>query len=246
MENGPRLSHLSSPSAVICCCLVSVTAFAQKPFVLHSFSEADGKWPEQGLLLVGDTLFGATGGGVVFGTGTLFSIEIDGTHYQTLHSFSEVVRNERNILTNWDGGAPNGDLILVDGHLYGTAEIGGEFGSGTIFRMDPDGASFSVIHAMQAPSDWWTWFDNTEGTEPRAGLVASNSTLFGTAVFGGELENGTLFSVNTDGSDFTNYHASKDSPELLIPRCCGWAARFMDPAETPAGGRDMARSLAWE
>src|ERR1700733_8805383 len=47
---------------------------------------------------------------------------------------------------------------------------------------------------------------NSEGGEPYGGLVISGNTLYGTANAGGTNGNGTVFALNTDGTDFTNLH----------------------------------------
>ena len=48
---------------------------------------------------------------------------------------------------------------------------------------------------------------NSDGANPRAGLILSGNTLYGTASNGGTSGNGTVFAVNTDGTGFTNLHS---------------------------------------
>ena len=50
-------------------------------------------------------------------------------------------------------------------------------------------------------------FTNSDGFGPRAGLILSGSTLYGTASQGGSAGNGTVFRVNRDGSGFTNLYS---------------------------------------
>lgn len=52
---------------------------------------------------------------------------------------------------------------------------------------------FKTLHTFTGGSD---------GANPFAGMILSDSTLYGTAVFGGSLGYGTLFSINTDGTGF--------------------------------------------
>lgn len=64
--------------------------------ILHSFAGgADGAYPQGSLLLSGSTLYGMTSGVGPFGlgwdagtSGTIFSINTDGTGYMILHSFT--------------------------------------------------------------------------------------------------------------------------------------------------------------
>src|ERR1043166_8711349 len=47
---------------------------------------------------------------------------------------------------------------------------------------------------------------NSDGANPWGGLVLLGNTLFGTANSGGSSNNGTVFAVKTDGTDFTTVH----------------------------------------
>src|SRR3989442_1097779 len=47
---------------------------------------------------------------------------------------------------------------------------------------------------------------NTDGAYPEASLVLSGNTLYGTTQNGGSSGFGTTFSLNTDGTGFTNLH----------------------------------------
>ena len=48
--------------------------------------------------------------------------------------------------------------------------------------------------------------DNSEGAAPAAALTLSGDTLYGTAEYGGSFADGTVFSINTNGSGFTVLH----------------------------------------
>ncbi|MCX6902450.1 MAG: immunoglobulin domain-containing protein [Verrucomicrobia bacterium] len=50
-------------------------------------------------------------------------------------------------------------------------------------------------------------FTNSDGFGPRAALLLSGNTLYGTASQGGSAGNGTVFRVNRDGSGFTNLYS---------------------------------------
>src|SRR5665213_1700611 len=57
--------------------------------------------------------------------------------------------------------------------------------------------TFTTLHSFTSSSD---------GEYPYAGLILSGNTLYGTADYGGSSGDGTVFAVNTDGTDFTNLH----------------------------------------
>ena len=81
-------------------------------------------YPETGLLLSGNTLYGASGGPGTT-TGTLFAINTNGTGFTTLHSFTELSGSS---YTNSDGAWVYGALILSGNTLYGTRLSGGSGG----------------------------------------------------------------------------------------------------------------------
>jgi uncharacterized repeat protein (TIGR03803 family) len=106
--------------------------------------------------------------------------------------------------TNGDGTSPDG-LVLSGNTLYGTASGGGSSSSGTVFKMNTDGTGFTLLHAFTATSG--SPSTNSDGKTPNTGLMLSGNTLYGTAEYGGSSGQGTVFAVNTDGTDFTVLHA---------------------------------------
>jgi uncharacterized repeat protein (TIGR03803 family) len=68
------------------------------------------------------------------------------------------------------GSHPKGALLLAsDGLLYGTAEEGGDHNFGTVFRLNPENADFTVIHH----------FNGADGRWPVAELIEENPSLTG-------------------------------------------------------------------
>src|SRR6266404_3438517 len=65
---------------------------------------------------------------------------------------------------------------------------------------------FTTLHNFTATSvsDRGT---NTDGAYPQASLVLLGNTLYGTASYGGQFGNGTVFAVKPDGTGFTNLHS---------------------------------------
>ncbi len=100
--------------------------------VLHSFgSGADGAHPYATLIELNGTLYGTTVSGGAYcgsrpGCGAVFSITPDGRE-SVLHSFGN----------GTDGAKPYAGLIDVKGTLYGSTELGGAHGYGTVFSLKP-------------------------------------------------------------------------------------------------------------
>jgi uncharacterized repeat protein (TIGR03803 family) len=174
---------------------------------LYNFTNgSDGALPEAGLILSGNALYGTASAGGTRGNGTVFAVNIDGTGFRTLHSFSGVSGNNQ---VNSDGARPYAGLILsgntspyselsLSGNaLYGTACYGGTSGDGTVFQVNTDGTGFVTLHSFISASD---------GANPQAGLILSSNALYGTAWGGGTSGSGTVFKVNTDGTGFAILH----------------------------------------
>ncbi len=174
---------------------------------LHNFTatdpntgtNSDGANPYAGLILSGNTLYGAAANGGSSGEGTVFAVNTNGTGFTNLHSFTEC--DFYTHYTNADGANPDAGLILSGNTLYGTARGGGSSDAGTVFAVNTNGTGFTNLHS----------FTGSDGANPIAGLILSGNTLYGTAEDGGSsdwrFQNGTVFAVNTNGTGFTNLHS---------------------------------------
>jgi uncharacterized repeat protein (TIGR03803 family) len=170
---------------------------------LHSFSatsgvspytNGDGASPAAGLVLSGETLFGAAGNGGSAGNGNIFAINTDGKGFTNLYNFTTTSGAS---LTNSDGANPFASLILSGITLYGTAFDGGTNGLGTVFSVNTNGRRFTNLH---------TFTDGTNGGNPASSLVLLGDALYGTAELGGKAGDGMVFRVYTNGTGFTNLH----------------------------------------
>lgn len=92
-----------------------------------------------------------------------------------------------------------GSLIQAsDGHLYGTAYLGGEEGGGTLFRVTLAGV-FTVLHNFGggSPNAIFPYTGVAEGPD---GL------LYGTTLNGGVDNKGTIYRIAKDGTGYTVIH----------------------------------------
>lgn len=171
---------------------------------LYSFDGyPDGENPRSGLVMSGGVLYGTTylgGTGTgASGVGTVFKINIDGTGYATLHSFTNTP----------DGAEPQSEPVLGGNTLYGTTTGGGTNGKGTIFAINTNGTGYTVLYS----------FTNTPGPiYPIGGLVLSAGVLYGTGSGGGNNANGAIFAINTDGSGFRVLHSFSGSTDGTTPK----------------------------
>jgi uncharacterized repeat protein (TIGR03803 family) len=166
---------------------------------LYGFTNgSDGAYPQAGLILSGNTLYGtATEGGNV-GEGTAFAITTNGTGFTTVYSFTGGA----------DGGNPVVGVILSGNTLYGSTVKGGSAGDGTVFAINTESLVFTTLYGFTNGSD---------GAYPQAGLILSGNTLYGTATEGGNVGDGTVFAVNTDGTGFTTLHSFSGGSDEAFP-----------------------------
>jgi uncharacterized repeat protein (TIGR03803 family) len=180
-----------------------------KQTVLYSFSGlADGEIPNGSLVLDGaGNLYGVTaGGGLTGGTctlpqgcGVVFKLDTAGSNYTVRYTFKG----------GTDGSGPQGSLVLDSaGNLYGATQGGGASMHGTIFKLDTS-LTETVLYSFTGMAD---------GSGPLGSLVldASGMVLYGTTA-------GTVFSVDTTGSNFTVLHSFAKAASLN-------AGVILDPA----------------
>jgi uncharacterized repeat protein (TIGR03803 family) len=103
-----------------------------------------------------------------------------------------------------DGAAPASGVTLDrSGNMYGTTAYGGASATsdGTVFKSDPQG-NITTLHS----------FNGDDGSRALDGpLALIGQTLFGGTTYGGPggsggNDAGVLFSIKTDGTDFTVLH----------------------------------------
>ena len=180
--------------------------------VLYNFGAQPGAgWlPDEGPLLrdSAGNLFGQTfqgGSSAGLGDGTVYKLASDGSE-TVLHSFSGA-----------DGKNPEGSLTKDSaGNLYGTTMLGGTSarGIGVVFELDSAGNE-TVLYSFNKL---------TNGDQPFAGLVRDAAgNLYGTTVFGGAFNLGTVFKIDANGVETVlhSFSGSKDgsypyAPLLLI------------------------------
>jgi uncharacterized repeat protein (TIGR03803 family) len=165
------------------------SGYASTPTTLVSFNDTDGSAPYAGLIsdTAGD-LLGTTTEGGANNDGTVFEIAKSGGGYAstptTLVSFNGA-----------NGAGPHCSLIAdAAGDLFGTTQVGGANGDGTVFEIAKTGGSYSSTPITLES------FNGTNGEYPYANLIADAAgDLFGTTNSGGLNGDGTVFELSGTG-----------------------------------------------
>ncbi len=118
-----------------------------------------------------------------------------------------------------DGAIPKGSLTLANGLLFGRTTIttASTPGDGIIFHIDPAGTGYSIDHVFKGATD--------DGNSPRhSAMTLDGTVLYGTTTIGGKNDNGTIFSINDDGTGYSgpliNFQASNVNNKGDQPHSC--------------------------
>jgi uncharacterized repeat protein (TIGR03803 family) len=98
----------------------------------------------------------------------------------------------------YDGWQPHGSLTLSGSKFYGVTSVGGNAGKGVVFSMDLDGGNYTLLHEFTGGSD--------DGKGAYGSLTLSGQTLYGMTYYGGDSDQGTVFSIDTDGNNYNLLH----------------------------------------
>jgi uncharacterized repeat protein (TIGR03803 family) len=148
---------------------------------------SDGGGPISGVIQARNgSLYGTTFGGGAVGDGTVFELTTAGT-LTTLNSFSGT-----------NGIGPGVLLQATDDNFYGTTLEGGLNGNGTVFDITPSG-TLTMLYSFCSQTNC------ADGGGPAILIQASDGNFYGTTLYGGAYENGTVFEITAGGTLTTIY-----------------------------------------
>ena len=157
--------------------------------VLHTNEVASGAIPYYGAPVIsGSKMYGVTSVGGSSNKGVVFSMNLDGSGYTALHTFTG---------TATEGSTPYGSVILSGSTLYGTSYYGGSGNVGTIFSVNTDGSSYQTLYSCSSST----------GNKPYSTLTLDGGTLYGMTYYYGASSKGSLFSISTNGAGYNTLYA---------------------------------------
>lgn len=168
--------------------------------VLHAFGgpSGDGSGATYGRLAPGPggNFLGVQSAGGAHGFGTVFKMTPQGK-VTVLHAFKGGPT---------DGARPLGGLVPApDGNFYGTTQAGGandadNAGGGTLYRITPEGDYKVLVDFAGKPR-------KGVGRGPQSAPVPGrDGRLYGVTPLGGSADFGTVYRVETDGTNFETLH----------------------------------------
>jgi uncharacterized repeat protein (TIGR03803 family) len=128
----------------------------------------------------------------------LTSLASAAEHFKVLHVFNP---------NQGDGGYPAGSLVLdSSGDLYGTTNLGGSQGGGTVYELIPS-ASHWTAHVIHN-------FGGSEGASPYGSITFDSSgNIYGTAGIGGAAGYGSVYELKKH---------SKSWETIVLHGFCGY------------------------
>jgi uncharacterized repeat protein (TIGR03803 family) len=145
--------------------------------VLHVFNGENGAAPSNVIQGKDGKLYGTTyAGGDKHGV--IYRMNANGSDYKILHRFN-----------NTDGSGSVAALVWgTDNKLYGSTRFGGSTGMGVLFRIDPDGSDYKVLHNFKM---------SQTGKSPMGNMIQhSDKNFYGTTNSGGRHNRGGIFRLD--------------------------------------------------
>jgi uncharacterized repeat protein (TIGR03803 family) len=143
----------------------------------------NGGEPEYSFIQIENKLYGTTTYSGKGNSGVIYAYDLVFKTYEVLHHF------EIDSL----GIEPRGNLLHLNGKLYGMASEGGKNNEGTIFEFDLKNSKYTKLFDL----DTWTGYSGEMGL-----ILGDDGKLYGTMYNGGANSEGTLFEINPATNDY--------------------------------------------
>ena len=155
--------------------------------VVHAFTGgSDGSGPGARVTVDHNgNLYGMAPTGGVFGLGTIYKIRPishGGWSFSVIHAF-----------TGGSDGATGsaGRMILRNGHLYGAVTVGGSYGSGIVFELNPSGVGERDLRVL------YSFRGQPDGSFPYGAILFDGSgNIYGTTYYGGVNGIGSVYKMS--------------------------------------------------
>lgn len=123
--------------------------------------------------------------------GIIFSINQNGSGYARKHHFHGLEAA---------GSTPFGSLSLDDNgvRFFGMTKYGGDDNKGVVFTQRTSGGAVALLHEFSGGAN--------DGADPFGSLTVDGSTLYGMTNYGGDADQGVIFTMDSGGNNFDLLH----------------------------------------
>jgi uncharacterized repeat protein (TIGR03803 family) len=171
--------------------------------VIYNFRALTGNPPNNIIQGHDGKLYGITATGGFHGYGTIFSINTDGSGFSIIFHLNDKAPMK-------SGNSPQGGLVQgTDGFLYATSLFGGDNEYGTLFKIRTDGSDFTKIVQFNGTT--------TGGLPGYEIMFGSDGKIYGMTASGGTHQQGSIFAVNPDGTNFVQLFSFEDTDTDSVP-----------------------------
>jgi uncharacterized repeat protein (TIGR03803 family) len=180
---------------------------------VYSFNGGSGFDPHGQLILDpnGSTFYGMTPVGGSANVGVVFSYNMAKKKYKVLHNFACPNNGFPACVDSNEGATPDhGALVQSNTSLFGLTTFGGKYGAGTLFTMHTNGKNFKILQSFGKPG-------SNDGINPYGSLLLNGTVLYGTTRLGGSKDEGTVFQINTDGTNYDRIWEFQLAPDAAKP-----------------------------
>ena len=149
--------------------------------IVYAFGADNERYPIGNLFeITPGTLAGTCSGDGPTVPGVIFKVDTTGQNYSILKTFSDAAEGSGPALLHYNE---------VNHELTGVCISGGNQGAGVVFRISADGNSYQKLHD----------FTEIDGTRPNiSAYLAKSGLLYGTTLYGGTDNAGTVFSISPE------------------------------------------------
>lgn len=173
-----------------------LTTKYESPIYSFTGTGNDGANPEGTIIQDGNYLYGTTYGGGANGAGSVFKTDLSGV-LTTIHSFNSSSEGSS------DGDLPISGLYKsLNGIFYGTTEVGGDYGNGTVYTISSSGVE----------SKLYSFTNNGDGKHPYSNVIQANDgNLYGTTPNAGPSGTGSVFKITLPAGIMSTLYIFKNN-----------------------------------
>jgi uncharacterized repeat protein (TIGR03803 family) len=197
-EHAMKLMTIVRLSLITLVASFSRTGQAQTFSVIHAFTGQNGAAPEAGVTIRAGTLYGTTRC-VRYCTGA-------GTLYQITHVGSNWIHTPILFFSGQDGSAPENRVVFgPDSQLYGATNRGGPQGGGLVFNLTLPVSICKTANCFGTEEVLHLFTGSPDGNGPGTGDLVWDpmGNIYGTTVFGGTSNLGTVYQMTKSGNSWT-------------------------------------------